>query len=194
MISANLVKELREKTGVSMMDCKNALTEAKGDMSKAIEVLRKSGIAKAEKKSIRATKEGFLGSYIHSNGKVGVMVEVNCETDFVAKNPSFQSFTKDLAMQVAAANPLYVKREDVPLELVNKEKEIHMSQIGDKPLNIKEKIVQGKLDKYFSDICLLEQKFVKDDKITIQNILTDKVNELGENILIKRFIRFQVGE
>jgi elongation factor Ts len=193
MITAALVKELREKTGAPMMDCKKALAESNADMEKAVEALRKKGAAKAAKKAGRTASEGFVGSYIHSTGKIGVMVEVNCETDFVGRNPVFRSFAKDVAMHVAAANPSYLKREDVPADLLEKEKEIHMAQIQGKPEKIVEKIITGKLDKYFSETCLMEQPFIKDDKLTIGTLLNSKVNELGENIVINRFIRFEVG-
>ncbi|EKD27452.1 MAG: translation elongation factor Ts [uncultured bacterium] len=193
MISAEMVKDLREKSGAPMMDCKKALTEAGGDMEKAFEILRKSGAAKAAKKASREAKEGFIGSYIHSNGKVGVMVEINCETDFVAKNPVFRDFAKDVSMHIAAANPTYLKREDVPETVIAKEKEIQAAQITGKPANIVEKILVGKMDKFYSDVCLLEQKFIKDDKLSIKDILTSKITELGENLVLKRFTRFEVG-
>ena len=193
MITAEQVKELRDKTGVPMMDCKRALEESSGDMDKAVEILRKKGAAKAAAKATRVVKEGFIGSYIHANGKIGVMVEVNCETDFVAKNQSFRDFCKDIAMHIAAANPPYLKREDVPADILEKEKEIHREQIKDKPANVQDKIITGKLEKYFSDVCLLEQPFVKDDKISIKDLINNKITEIGENLVIKRFVRMEVG-
>ena len=193
MITAEQVKELRDKTGVPMMDCKRALEESNGDMDKAVEILRKKGAAKAAAKATRVVKEGFIGSYIHANGKIGVMVEVNCETDFVAKNQSFRDFCKDIAMHIAAANPPYLKREDVPADILEKEKEIHREQIKDKPANVQDKIITGKLEKYYSDVCLLEQPFVKDDKISIKDLINNKITEIGENLVIKRFVRMEVG-
>lgn len=193
MITADQVKELRDKTGVPMMDCKRALEEASGDMDKAVDILRKKGAAKAAAKATRVAKEGYIGSYVHSNGKIAVLIEVNCETDFVAKNQSFRDFTKELAMHIAATNPLYVKREDVPAEIVEKEKEIHREQVKDKPANVQEKIIAGKLDKYYSEICLMEQPFVRDDKVIIRDLLNGKITEIGENLLIKRFVRMEVG-
>jgi elongation factor Ts len=192
-ISAKDVKELREQTGVGMMQCKNALKEAEGDIAKALDILRQKGLANAAKKAGREASEGLIGSYIH-NGKLGVMVEVNCETDFVAKTDQYIELVKDIAMHIAAANPLYVNREDVSADLVAKEKEIFASQVENKPAEIIEKIVEGKLDKYYADICLMEQVFVKDDQKKIKDIIIDKVAELGENIIIKRFVRFQLGE
>ena len=192
-ISSSLVKELRERTGAGMMECKKALTETKGDIEKAIDDLRKKGIAKAAKKADRKTEEGFIGSYIHSNGKIGVLVEICCETDFVGKNENFRSFAKDVAMHIAAANPLFLKREDIPVEFVEKERSIHQETIKNKPDNIVEKIVDGKMAKYYSEVCLMEQPFVKDDQQTIQGFLTSKINEIGENIVIKRFVRFHLG-
>ncbi len=192
-ISAKDVKELREQTGVGMMQCKNALKEAEGDLAKALDILRQKGLANAAKKAGREASEGLIGSYIH-NGKLGVMVEVTCETDFVAKTDQYIELVKDIAMHIAAANPLYVNREDVSADLVAKEKEIFASQVENKPAEIIEKIVEGKLDKYYADICLMEQVFVKDDQKKIKDIIIDKVAELGENIIIKRFVRFQLGE
>lgn len=194
MISAALVKELRDKVGVSMMDCKRALVETNGDIEKAITELRKQGAAKAEKKAERSAKEGFIGSYVHSNGKIGIMVELNCETDFVAKNPGFREFAKDVAMHIAAANPSYLTREDVPEDIISREKEIHLAQIKNKPQDIAEKIIIGKMNKFYSGSCLMEQFFIKDDKLTIKELLTNKVNELGENLLIKRFSRIDIGQ
>ena len=195
-ISANAVKELREKTGAGMMDCKKALTEAGGDFAKAEEVLRKKGLSAAAKKSGRIASEGAVASYIHMGGKIGVLVEVNCETDFVARTEGFQSLVKDVAMQIAAASPLYVRREDVPPEVVAKEMEIARAQAREqkKPDAIIEKIATGKVDKFYKEVCLMEQPFVKDDKKTIQEVVTEAVAKIGENIQIRRFARFVLGE
>ncbi len=193
-ISASMVKELREKTNAGMMDCKKALQEVEGDMEKAFDVLRKRGLDLAAKKSSRATKEGVIGSYIHSNGKIGVLVEVSCETDFVAKNEEFKEFVKDLTLQVASAFPQYLSREEVPEEIIAKEKEIYAEQVKGKPENIIDKIVEGKLEKFYKQVCLVDQLFVKDDKKTIDGLLKEKIAKLGENMAIKRFVRFQVGE
>ena len=195
-ISASDVKELREQTGVGLMDCKNALREAEGIIDKALEILRVKGLAMAEKKSGRDASEGIIGSYIHMGGKLGVLVEVNCETDFVAKTDEFQGFVRDIAMHIAASNPAYLKREDVPSEVVDKEKEIYASQVTNKPPQIVDKIVQGKLDKFYADNCLLEQVYVKDPegKKSIQEVVVDIVAKIRENVVIKRFVRFQLGE
>ena len=195
-ISANAVKELREKTGAGMMDCKKALAEAGGDAAKAEELLRKKGLSAAAKKAGRVASEGAVASYIHMGGKIGVLVEVNCETDFVARTDGFQALVKDIAMHIAAANPLYVKREDVPPEVVEKELDIARAQAREqkKPEPIIEKIAQGKVDKYYKDVVLLEQAFVKDDKKKIQDVLTEAVAKIGENIQIRRFARFVLGE
>ena len=196
MISAKSVKELRDATGAGMMDCKKALSETNGDVSKALEHLRKAGIAKAEKKSGRSTKEGLIDFYIHQGGKLGVLVEINCETDFVARTEQFKSFTKDIAMHIAASNPLSIKREDIPGDIIEKEKEIfaELTRKEGKPENIVDKIVKGRLDKFFSENSLLEQSYVKDPEKTVQDILTDIIAKLGENISIQRFKRFQLGE
>ncbi len=194
VISASMVKELREKTNAGMMDCKKALLEADGVMDTAFDLLRKRGLDIAAKKSSRATKEGVIGSYIHSNGKIGVLVEVSCETDFVAKNEDFKEFVKDLTLQVASAFPQYLSREEVPEEVIAKEKEIYSEQVKGKPENIIDKIVDGKLEKFYKQVCLVDQLFVKDDKKTINDLLKDKIAKLGENMTIKRFVRFQVGE
>tara|TARA_Y100001980_G_C14553364_1_gene338586 strand:- start:1619 stop:2251 length:633 start_codon:yes stop_codon:yes gene_type:complete len=196
MISAKSVKELRDATGAGMMDCKKALSETNGDVSKALEHLRKAGIAKAEKKSGRSTKEGLIDFYIHQGGKLGVLVEINCETDFVARTEQFKSFTKDIAMHIAASNPLSIKREDIPSDIIEKEKEIfaELTRKEGKPENIVDKIVKGRLDKFFSENSLLEQSYVKDPEKTVQDILTDIIAKLGENISIQRFKRFQLGE
>jgi elongation factor Ts len=193
-ISPELVKQLRDKTSAGMMDCKKALTEAKGDLAAAETILRKKGAASASKKAGREAKEGVIGSYIHVGDKVGVLVEINCETDFVARNESFRNFVKDITLQVAAANPLYVKRDEVPESILAVEREVAAGQIKDKPAAVIEKIVAGKVDKYYSTVCLLEQAFVKDNGKTINDLLNAKIAELGENIVIRRFTRFQVGE
>jgi len=193
-ISAALVKELREKTNAGMMDCKRALAEANGDLAAAEDVLRKKGIASAGKKSSRVAKEGAVASYIHLQGKVGVLVEINCETDFVAKNDIFRDFVKDVTLHIAAANPLYVSREQVPEKLILAEREIYAAQVQGKPANILEKIVDGKVDKFFSTVCLLEQPFIKNPDLTIKDLLTSKIAELGENMIIRRFTRYMVGE
>ena len=190
------MKELREKTGAGMMDCKQALTEAAGDLAKAEEVLRKKGLSAAAKKSGRIASEGAVASYIHMGGKIGVLVEINCETDFVARTEGFQNLVKDVAMQIAAASPLYVRREDVPPELIAKELEIarHQAKEQKKPEAIVEKIAQGKVDKYYKEVVLMEQAFVKDDKKTVQVVVTEAVAKIGENIQIRRFARFVLGE
>ena len=193
-ISASLVKELREKTNAGMMDCKRALAEAKGDLAAAEDILRKKGIASAGKKSSRVAKEGAIASYIHLQGKVGVLVEINCETDFVAKNDIFRDFVKDVTLHIAAAHPLYVSREQVPEKLVLAEREIYAAQVQGKPANIVDKIVDGKVEKFFSTVCLLEQPFIKNPDLTIKDLLTSKIAELGENMIIRRFTRYMVGE
>lgn len=193
-ITSQTVKELREKTNAGMMDCKRALAEAGGDIEKAETLLRQKGIAGASKKSSRATKEGIVASYIHLQGKVGVLVEVNCETDFVAKNEGFRAFVKDITLHIAAAQPLFVSREDVPEDLIAKEKEVYAGQVKGKPENVVGKIVEGKLDKYFSTVCLLEQGFIKNPDQTIKELVAAKIAEIGENIVIRRFTRYSVGE
>ncbi len=193
VIDAKLVNELRQKTGAGLMDCKKALTEAKGSIEDAETILRKSGIATAAKKAGRATSEGLIESYIHLGGKVGVLLEINCETDFVAKTDDFKALAKDLCLQVAAAMPTCVTRDEVPSAEVEKEKEIAASQVTDKPAHAIEKIVQGKLDKYFSSICLMDQPFVKNPDQTVRDLLNERVAKLGENIVVKRFVRYQLG-
>lgn len=195
-ISAQQVKELREKTGAGMMDCKKALTEANGDMEKAVEILREKGLAAAAKKSGRIAAEGIVESYIHMGGKIGVLVEVNCETDFVAKTDEFREFVKDVAMHIAAARPQYIRREEVPAEVVEKEKEILRAQTLNegKPANIVDKIVEGRIDKFFKENCLLEQEFVKNPDVTIDQLLKEKIAKIGENMNIRRFARFEMGE
>jgi elongation factor Ts len=192
--SPALVKELREKTNAGMMDCKRALDEASGDMAKAEELLRKKGIASASKKASRIAKEGTVASYIHLQGKVGVLVEINCETDFVAKNEVFREFVKDITLHIAASHPLYVSREQVPDTLVQAEREIYAAQVIGKPAKIVDKIVDGKLDKFFGTVCLLEQPFIKNPDLTIRDLVNSKISELGENIVIRRFTRYMVGE
>jgi elongation factor Ts len=194
-VSADKVKELRESTGAGMMDCKKALEEANGDMQKAVEVLRQRGLAAAQKKSSRSASEGIIGSYIHMD-KIGVLAEVNCETDFVARTDDFKGLVKDICMHIAAANPPYLSREDVPQEVIEKEKEIYRTQITNKPPQVVDKIIEGKLEKFYTDMCLLEQIFVKDpeQKLKIKDLVTQMVAKLGENIVIRRFVRFQVGE
>ena len=195
-ISAKAVQELRASTGAGIMDCKKALAESEGNLEKAIEILRKKGLAAATKKSGRVTSEGAVASYIHGGGKLGVLLEVNCETDFVARTDVFQQMVKDVSMHIAAANPLYLKRENVPAELIEKEREIYRAQFegSNKPANVIEKIVDGKIDKYYSEVCLYEQPFVKDPDKTIQQLVTDTVAKLGENLNIRRFARFVLGE
>ena len=193
-ISSDLVKQLREKTNAGMMDCKKALVEAKGDLAAAETILRKKGAASASKKAGREAKEGVIGSYIHVGDKVGVLVEINCETDFVARNESFRSFVKDVTLQVAAAAPLYVKRDEVPESVLAVERDVASAAVKGKPAAVVEKIISGKVDKYYGTVCLLEQTFVKDNTKTINDLLTAKISELGENIIIRRFTRFQVGE
>lgn len=195
-ITAALVKDLREKTGCGMMDCKKALNESNGDSEKAVDFLRKKGLADAHKKQSRAANEGIVGIYLHAGGKIGVLVEVNCETDFVAKTDEFNELAKNIAMHVAAQSPLCVKREEVPNDALEREKAIFADQArqSGKPENIVEKIVNGKIDKFYSDICLLEQPFVKDPSISIHELISRKIASLGENIGIRRFERFQVGK
>jgi len=193
-IDPKVVKALREKTGAGMMDCKQALQEAKADIAEAEKILRKKGIAVAGKKAGRAANEGCVASYIHHGSKLGVLVEVNSETDFVARNDLFRELVKDIAQQIAAANPSYVKREDVPAQVVESEKEIYRAQVKDKPPQAIEKIVAGKLEKFYSTVCLVEQPFVKNTEITIRDHITAKIAQLGENIVVRRFVRWQVGE
>lgn len=195
-ISATLIKELREKTGVGIMDCKAALTECDGDLDKAVDHLRKKGIATAKKRGGRETSQGQVQAYIHAGGKIGVLVEANCETDFTGKTDDFTSFVKDIAMQIAATNPIAIDREGVPGDLLEKEKDIYATQARDtgKPEKVIEKIVEGKLKKFFSENCLLEQTFVKNSDITVQDLMNELIAKTGENIVIKRFSRFQLGD
>lgn len=195
-ITAAMVKELREKTGAGMMDCKKALTEAGGNMERAIEILREKGLAQAAKKAGRIAAEGLVESYIHAGGRIGVLVEVNCETDFVAKTEEFKNFVKDIAMQIAAAKPLYVRREDVPAEEVEKERSILRAQALNegKPEHIVDKMVAGRLEKYYKEVCLLEQPFIKDPDKSIDQLVKETIAKIGENISIRRFARFELGE
>ncbi len=195
-VSADLVKKLREKTGAGMMDCKRALEKAEGDMDKAIDHLRKQGMAQAAKKASRIAKEGIIYSYIHPGDKLGVLLELNCETDFVARTDDFKLLSKDIAMQIAATNPLVVTRSDLNPEILEKEKEIYRTQAKNegKPEKIIERIVQGKLEKYFQEVCLLEQPFVKDQDRSMKNRMDETIAKLGENIAVKRFIRFRLGD
>ena len=195
-ISADLVKKLREKTGVGLMDCKEALRAADGDMEKAVDFLREKGLAKLAKRTGRAATEGSISSYIHTGGKVGAMAEVNCETDFVAKTDEFQAFVKDVVMQITASNPTYIRREDIPPDVLEREKTIYLNQARDsgKPEKILDKIAEGKLEKFYQEVCLMEQSFIKNTDITIKELLEELVTKLGENIVIRRFARFQLGE
>ncbi len=194
-VSAKVIKELRERTGAGIMECKEALKEANGDIEKAIEILRKRGALKAEKKASRSANEGLIGAYIHAGGKIGVLVEVNCETDFVARTDEFQQLVKDIAMQIAAMSPEYISREDVPPEVIEKEKEIYREEAlrSGKPEKVVEKIVEGKLEKFYQEKCLLEQPFIKDESKRVKDLITEVIAKLGENIRVSRFVRFQVG-
>jgi len=195
-ISAATVKQLREKTGAGIMDCKEALSECDGDISNAVDFLRKKGLATAAKRAGRATTEGIIESYIHMDSKLGVLVEINCETDFVAKNDDFKEFAKNIAMHITATNPISIRQEDVPKETIDKEKEIYRAQVLEmgKPEKIVDKIVDGKLKKYFKENCLMNQDYVRDSNITIEDLLNEMVVKIGENITIKRFARFKIGE
>ena len=195
-ISMVLIKDLRQRTGAGVVDCKVALQDASGDMDKAIDFLRRKGLATAAKKAGRVAADGLVTSYIHAGGKIGVLVEVNCETDFVAKTEDFQSFVKNIAMQIAAANPQYVRREEVPREVLDKEREIYRAQAMEskKPEKVIEKIVEGKLEKFYSEVCLLEQTYVKDGDVTVKEVMDPLIGKIGENIQVRRFARFQLGE
>jgi len=193
-ITASMVKELRDKSGAGMMDCKKALAATGGDMDKAIDELRKKGLAAAQKKSSRTTREGAIDSYVHAGGKIGVLVEVGVETDFVARSEPFREFTHDLAMQVAASNPLWVRREEVPADVIEREKSIYREQAKGKPDNVVEKMLEGKLAKFFKEVCLMEQPFVKDPDRSIEQLRTDLIGVIGENVDVRRFVRFQLGE
>jgi elongation factor Ts len=195
-ITADQVKQLRDKTGAGMMDCKTALGESGGDFDKAVEYLRKKGLASAAKRAGRAAKEGMIGHYIHMGGKVGVLVEVNCETDFVARTEDFQVLAKEIAMHIAAADPRYVKREDIPAEALEKEREIYRAQFAgqNKPANVIDKIVEGKLESYYSQVCLMDQPSVRDPNITIKQMIINAAAKTGENVTVSRFVRFKLGE
>src|ERR1700745_906252 len=195
-ISAVAVKELRDKTGAPMMDCKNALTEAKGDLDQAVVVLRKRGVSVAAKKSTRATSEGSVASYIHAGGKIGVLVEVNCESDFVARTEDFKELVHDIAMHIAASDPKFIRKEDVTPEAFEKEKDIYRAQATatGKPPQVVEKIVAGKMSKFYEEVCLYEQPFIKDQTVSLAPLIATKVGKLGENIAVRRFARFKVGE
>ena len=195
-VDMSLVKKLREQTGISILECKKAIVEANSDFEKAEELLRKKGFEKAKSKASRETKQGAVGSYIHTNAKIGVLLELGCETDFVAKNEDFRALIKDVTMQIAAMNPKYISKDHVPEAVLEKEKEIYKEQMksSGKPDNIIEKIVEGKLKKYYTEVCLLHQAFFKNDKQTIEDLIAEKIHKLGENIIVKRFIRYQVGE
>ncbi len=194
--TAAQVKELRDKTGAGMMDCKAALEESGGDVDKAVELLRKKGLAQAAKRAGRVAKDGMIGHYIHMGGKVGVLVEVNCETDFVARTPDFQTLAKEIAMHIAAASPLVVKREDLPTDQLEKEKEIYRAQFAgqNKPANVIEKIVEGKIESYYSQVCLMDQPSVRDPNVTIKQMVAAATAKTGENVTISRFVRFKLGE
>jgi elongation factor Ts len=195
-VDMSLVKKLREETGIGILECKKAIAESNNDYEKAAEILRKKGFEKAKAKSSRTTKQGLIGSYIHTNGKIGVLMELGCETDFVARNEDFQALLKDISMQIAAMNPKYISPDDIPEEVIEKEKEIYRSQLKDsgKPDNIIEKITEGKLKKFYNEICLLNQNFFKEEKKTIEDLITEKIHKIGENIVVKRFVRYQLGE
>ena len=193
LITAQMVADLREKTGAGRLDCKKALTESNGNLEEAITILRKRGAASAAKKADRATKEGLVESYIHVGSKVGVLIEVNCETDFVARNDEFRAFVKDLCLQIAAASPTYVSREEVPESEVAKEREIAIAQVQGKPPAAVQKIVEGKIDKFYATVCLVDQPFVKQPEKTVKELLTAQIARIGENIQVRRFVRFQVG-
>jgi len=195
-ITPAMIKELREQTGAGIMDCKEALTASNGVMDEAIDFLRKKGLQAAAKRAARSTQEGMVGSYIHGGGRLGVLVEVNCETDFVARTEDFQGLVHDLAMQVAASNPLYLSREDVPAETVTKEQHIYEEQAkaSGRPTQAVPKIVEGRLEKYFQEVCLLDQPFVKDPSMTVQELIKANIAKMGENIIVRRFVRFQLGE
>lgn len=195
-VTAQMVKEIRDRTGAPFLDCKKALDETSGDFEKAIEILRIKGLTKVAKRLGRETPEGAITSYIHPGGKIGVMVEINCETDFVARNEEFQTFAKEIAMQIAAANPSYINREDIPESVLLKEKEVMKAQVieSGKPEGVADKIVQGKIEKFYEETCLSDQAYIRDPKIKIKDILSSLVAKIGENIVIRRFVRYQVGE
>lgn len=195
-ITPQMVKEIRDRTGAPFLDCKKALEETGGDFEKAIDLLRIKGLAKAAKKVGRETPEGIIASYIHAGGKIGVMVEVNCETDFVARNEEFQAFAKEIAMQIAATNPRFIRKEDVSEEVVAKEREILKAQVieSGKPENVADRIVDGKIEKFYEEVCLLEQPYIRDPKIKVRDLLNSLIAKIGENIVIRRFVRYQLGE
>jgi elongation factor Ts len=195
-ITAEKVKELRERTGIGMMECKSALQESEGEMDKAIEILRKKGHARAQAKAHREASQGLVGAYVHLNGRIGVLVEVNCESDFVARNDEFQTLVKEIAMQIAAAKPHYLSSDQVPLEVLEAEKEIIRAQLADmkKPPEIMEKIVQGKLGKFFEEVCLLDQPYIREEKLKVRDLVTQAIAKIGENIKIRRFVRYEVGQ
>jgi elongation factor Ts len=193
-IPAKDVKALRDKTGAGMMDCKRALTEADGDMDKAMAVLREKGLAKAREKSSRTMSEGIIVSYVHGNGRIGVLVELGCETDFVARNEEFQALARELAMQVAASTPLYVSPEDVPADVIEAEKAIYRGQVADKPEQIQDKIIEGKLGKYYEEVCLIKQPYIREDSKTVGDLIQDTIAKVGENMTVRRFVRMELGE
>ncbi|MFQ5964834.1 MAG: translation elongation factor Ts [Candidatus Scalinduaceae bacterium] len=193
-IDASSIKELRDQTGAGVLDCKNALETSNGNFEQAAEFLRKKGLAKAAKKDSRGTPEGKIGSYIHTNGKIGVLVEVNCETDFVAKNDVFNNLVKDICMQVAAIDPISISREDIPQEFIENQRKAYMEEYQEKPLDIREKIIDGKMENIYKEKCLLEQTFIKDNNLSIKDLLNNAIAKLGENIRINRFVRFKVGD
>ena len=193
-ISAAMVKKLRDATGAGMMECKAALTEANGNIDEATTILRKRGLAQATKKAGRSTNEGLIGSYIHTGGKIGVLVEVNCESDFVARTEDFQNLAREIAMHVAAANPQYVKREEVPAEILERERSIYREQVKDKPAQVVDKIVEGKLNSFYEQVCLMDQPSIRDSKMTIGELVRQAIAKMGENISVARFVRFKLGE
>lgn len=195
-ITSEMVKQLRERTGIGVMECKGALAEAGCDIEKAIEILRKKGLARAQAKSVRKAAQGYVNAYIHLNGKIGVLVELNCESDFVAMNPEFQELAKNIAMQIAAARPRWITSEEIPADVLEKEKEIVRAQLGDmkKPPEILEKIVLGKLGKFYEETCLLDQAYIRDDKIKVRELIAQTVAKMGENIKVGRFARFEIGQ
>jgi elongation factor Ts len=195
-ISAEMVRDLRQRTGIGVMECKEALRESQGNLEKAIEILRKKGHARAQAKAAREATEGIIGSYVHMNSRIGVLVELNCESDFVARNAEFQGLAKEIAMQVAASRPKYVSSDEVPAEILEEEKGIIRAQLGDmkKPPEIMEKIIQGKIGKYFEEVCLLDQPYIRDDKLKVRDLVTQAVAKIGENIKVRRFARFEIGQ
>jgi elongation factor Ts len=195
-ISAEMVRDLRQRTGIGVMECKEALRESQGNLEKAIEILRKKGHARAQAKAAREATEGIIGSYVHMNSRIGVLVELNCESDFVARNAEFQELAKEIAMQVAASRPKYVSSDEVPAEILEEEKGIIRAQLGDmkKPPEIMEKIIQGKIGKYFEEVCLLDQPYIRDDKLKVRDLVTQAVAKIGENIKVGRFARFEIGQ